>query len=147
MIDQLINLGKQQLGQTLKQNQNLNDQQVDQTFNIAQSSFLDGLKNQAMSGNISQLTNLFNGKESNSSFLSSSIMSSMVPQLTSKLGVPQDKANSIANSVVPFLVNKFASKETGTVNNSGDLMSMFNLGDIGGDMLGGLTDKLGGFFK
>jgi hypothetical protein len=57
MIDQLINMGKQQLGASLKQRQNLNDQQVNQTFDVAQSSFMDGLKNQAMSGNISQLTN------------------------------------------------------------------------------------------
>lgn len=144
MIDQLINMGKQQLGASLKQNQNLNDQQVDQTFDIAKSTFTDGLKNQAMSGNISQLTNLFNGKESNSSFLTNDITKKFVAQLAPKLGISPDKAGSIANMVIPFLVSKFASKETGTADNDGGLMGM--LGMDSGNMLGGLGKKLGGLF-
>jgi hypothetical protein len=144
MIDQLINLGKQQLSASLKQNQNLNDQQVNQTFDVAKSSFMDGLKNQAMSGNISQLTNLFNGKESNSSFLSNDITKKFIAQLAPKIGVSPDKAGAIANMVIPFLINKFASKETGTANNDSGLMGM--LGMDSGDMLGGLGKKLGGFF-
>jgi hypothetical protein len=46
--------------------------------------------------------------------------------------------------VIPFLVSKFASKDTGTADNDGGLMGM--LGMDSGDMLGGLGKKLGGFF-
>ena len=116
MLDQLINMGKQQFGQALKQKENLNDQQVNETFNVAQDSFLGGLKDHAMSGNISQLTSLFNGNTGKSTSLIQSILGKFVPQLSSKLGISPDKAGSIGNMIIPFLVEKFAGKETGTVN-------------------------------
>ena len=144
MLDQLINLGKQQLGQTLKDKENLNDQQVSQTFDVAKGSFFDTLKDQALSGNISQLTDMFNGKSSNTSSLVEGVVKNFVPQLVSKLGISQDKAGSIANMVVPFLVNKFCSKETGSVSDTNGLMSM--LGIDSGNIISGLGSKLGGLF-
>ncbi|MBX9850731.1 MAG: hypothetical protein K2X86_03125 [Cytophagaceae bacterium] len=144
MFDQLINMGRQELGQPLKQQANLNDDQLDQTFNVAQNSFMNGVKDQALSGNLSQLTSLFNGNMNNSSMLNQSVMSNMIPQLTNQLGVSQDKAGSIAGMLVPFLIAKFASNETGTANNGNDLMNMMGLG--GGNMLSGLGNKLGDLF-
>lgn len=144
MLDQLMNLARQQLAPALKEKEHLNDQQVNQTFDVAKGSFFDSLKGQALSGNISQLTNLFNGKESNSSFLSGSVMKHIVPALASKLGISPEKANSIASMVVPVLISKFSSKETGAANDSNGLMKM--LGIEPGNMLGDLGSKLGGLF-
>jgi hypothetical protein len=145
MLDQLINLGKQHLSQSLKDQGKLNDQQIGDTFSVAKGSFLDGLKDQAMSGNISQLTNLFNGKESNSNFLTENVMKHFVPQLASKIGISQNQAMSIGNMVIPFLVSKFASKETGAASDGNGLMGMLGI-DTGG-LLGGLGSKLGGLFS
>ena len=139
-----MNMGRQQLGQSLKEQANLNDNQLDQTFNVAQNSFVNGVKDQALSGNMSQLTSLFNGNTNNSSMLNQSVMNNMIPQLTNQLGVSQDKAGSIASMLVPFLIAKFASNETGTVNNGSDLMNMMGMG--GGDIISGLGDKLGDIF-
>lgn len=149
MLDQLINMGKDQLGQNLMQKENLNNQQMNDAFDVAKDSMFSGISNQAMSGNLSQLTSLFNGNQNNSSFLNQSVMNSIIPQLSSKLGVSNDKASSIASLIVPFLISKFASNETGTVNNSNDFMSMFGIGggNNSGNMLDNITDNLGGFFK
>jgi len=145
MLDQLIDLGKQHLSQSLKDQGKLNDQQIGDTFSVAKSSLFDGLKDQAMSGNLSQLTHLFNGKESNSNFLTENVMKHFVPQLASKIGISENQAMSIGNMVIPFLVSKFASKETGTATDGNGLMGMLGM-DAGG-LLGGLGSKLGGLFS
>lgn len=144
MIEQLINLGKQQLSSTLMQKESLNQNQVDSTFDVAQGSFIEGLKQQVLSGNISQMTDLFNGKGGDTSSLQQSIMNVFVPQLASKLGISSSQAGSIATIVVPFLISKFTGKETGTAGNSNDLLSM--LGMDSGSLLGGLGKSLGGLF-
>lgn len=144
MIDQLIKMGKEQLGQSLKQKENLNDQQVDETFNVARRSLKDGVKEQASSGNLSQLTSAFNGDKSKSGSLNQSVMKNFVPQLSSKLGISTDKAGTIGNMVVPFLIDKFSSTETGSASDDQGMLSKLGM-DSG--MLSGIGDKIGGFFK
>lgn len=144
MIDQLIKMGKEQLSQPLKQKENLNDQQVDQTFDVARQSLKDGVKDQASSGNISQLKKAFNGDKNSAGSLNQSVMKNFVPQLSSKLGISQDKAGTIGNMVVPFLVDKFSSKETGTANDDQGLLSKLGI-DSG--ILSGVGDKIGSLFK
>jgi hypothetical protein len=144
MIDQLINTAKQQLTPSLKQQHLLNDTQVNDTFNVAKNSLMDGIKNLAATGNLSQITNIFNGKETNTSFLTNDVTKKFIGQLASKIGIPPEKASSIAAMVVPFLINKFASKDTGTVENEGGLMDLIGLGS--GSPLSEIGNKLGGLF-
>lgn len=143
MIDQLIKMGKEQLSQSLKQKENLSDDQVNETFKVAYQSLMNGVKDMATSGNISKLTSAFNGSKGDASALTQIVMKNFVPQLSSKLGISPDKAGSIANMVIPFLIDKFASKETGTTDDD-DLLSKFGMG---GDLLSGFGNKFGGLFK
>jgi hypothetical protein len=145
MIDQLINMAKQQLSGTLKQQHQLNDSQVNETFNVAEHSMMDGIKNLAATGNLSQITNIFNGKDTNTSFLTNDVTKNFIGQLAAKIGVSPEKASSIAATVIPFLINKFSSKETGTVENEGGLMDMIGLGS--GNPLSEISGKLGGLFR
>jgi nucleoid DNA-binding protein len=144
MIDKLIQLSKNQLSDTLTKKENLSSSQVNDTFNLAKGSFLDTLKDQALSGNLSQIKDLFNGNTSLGSSISSIASKKLAEQLTSKLNLSQDQARSIANTVVPVLINVFSSKDTGTVNSSEDLLKLFGINT--GNILGGLGSKLGGLF-
>ncbi|MBO9698943.1 MAG: hypothetical protein J7604_01975 [Sporocytophaga sp.] len=145
MLDQLIQLGKDHLSDSLMNKENLNSNQVDDTFDLAKGSFFDTLKDQALSGNLSQITDLFNGNTSAGGSISTMASNKLAEQLSSRLNMSQEQANSIANTVVPVLINKFSSKETGTADSSEDLMKLFGIDT--GNILGSLGSKLGGFFS
>ncbi|MFN3404248.1 MAG: hypothetical protein ACK40G_09165 [Cytophagaceae bacterium] len=143
MVDQLIRMGKGQLGPLLKEKENMDDQQVNDTFDVAGTSFRKTLTDQASGGNISQMMSLFNGDKSHSSQMGNSFMRNLVPMLSTKLGFSENKSNSIATTIVPFFVEKFSSSDTGTAKDEKSFLSKFGLG---GDVLSGVGSKLGGLF-
>ncbi|MCR6642330.1 MAG: hypothetical protein NVV82_25925 [Sporocytophaga sp.] len=145
MLDQIIQLGKDHLSDTLINKEKLTSKQVNDTFDLAKGSFFDTLKDQALSGNISQIKDLFNGNTSAGGSISTLVSNKLAEQLSSRLNMSQAQARSITNIVVPFLINKFSSKETGTANSSEDLMKLFGINP--GNILGGLGSKLGGLFS
>ncbi|GAL84756.1 hypothetical protein Fleli_2897 [Sporocytophaga myxococcoides] len=145
MLDQIIQLGKNHLSDTLMNKEKLTSKQVNDTFDLAKGSFFDTLKDQALSGNLSQIKDLFNGNSSAGGSLSTLASNKLAEQLSSRLNMSQTQARSIANIVIPALISKFSSKETGTANSSEDLLKLFGIN--AGNMLGGLSSKLGGFFS
>lgn len=159
MLDQLIELGKKQLSSTLSEKAGLNPAQIDDSFGLAQTSMLDTFKNEATSGNIGGLLSLFNGQSAMD--MSNPIVKNFAGTFTegiiSKLGIPEDTAKIISDTVVPFLIQKFGSKETGNAPDAGALMEIIGLDkdsaidgmlkNVLGDSGGSLLKGLGGFFK
>ena len=138
MIEELISQAKQQLSGELKQKQGLNDQQVNDTFGAAKDSLLNAVKQQSSGGGLGQLTSLFNGNTELAPTLISTASKFLIPVLVSKLNIPEAKAKSISDMVVPFLVNKFSGKESGSVSNPADLLGKLTGGEggIGGALKG-----------
>ena len=159
MLDQLIELGKQQLSNTLSEKAGLNPAQIDDSFGVAQTSMLDTLKNEALGGNISGLLSLFNGESATdlSNPIVKNFADTFVTGIMEKLGLPEATANTISDTVVPFLIQKFSGKETGNAADAGDLLQMVGLDkdsgiggilqNVLGDSGGGLLKGLGGFFN
>ena len=159
MLEQLIEMGKQQLSGSLTQKAGLNSSQIDQSFGVAQDSMLDTLKNEALSGNISGIMSLFNGQSTADA--SNPIVKNFAGNFTTgiieKLGLSESTAKMVSDTVVPFLVQKFASKDSGNATDEGDLMKMIGLDsdsaiggmlkNILGDSGGSLLKGLGGFFN
>ncbi len=139
MIDQLVNLAKTTLGGKLNSEAELNQNQVDQTMDVAEESILGGLKQEALGGNISGIMNLFNGNEkaTGSNPIVSTISNLFVSKAVEKVGISSDKASLISGMVIPFIMEKFSSKdETGEAKDEAGLMKMIGLD--GDDAIGGL---------
>lgn len=156
MIDDLLKLAQSQLGSQLKAEANFSDEQVAQTADVAKQSFLTQMASEAMSGNLSQLLDIFNGKASASS--ASPLVTRLVNQfggdMMEKMGISQETATMVSNIVIPFIMSKIGAPETGSAENEDSMMSQLgldNLGGIGG-LLGGLLGGnkkggLGGLFS
>lgn len=159
MIDQLIQLAKEQLGGQLQQ-AGLNSAQINPSMEVAKDTVVDGIKSEAMSGGLDNLLSLFNGKAaaSASNPFVSSLITKYAGNLISKLGLSPQVSQTVSQLVIPTIMQLFAKKETGTANSAGDLMSMLGMdkdkgiasilgnlgGGKGGDILGGLGKIFGG---
>ncbi len=143
MIDQLIKIAKEQLGGQL-QNAGLNTSQINPSMEIAKDTMVDGIKSEAMSGGLGNLMDLFNGKASatTSNPFVSGMIAKYAGNLMAKLGLSPQLAETASKLVIPFIMQLFTKKETGTANSGGDLMSMLGMDKDEG--IAGMLGKLGG---
>ncbi len=137
MLENLINLVKENAGDAIVNNPEIPNEQNDEAIEITGHSIVDTLKNAVSGGDISQLTSLFNGDSSNTetSQLAGTAKSNVVSNLIEKLGLSPEIAQKVAQTVVPIVMAKLVGK----TNNPND--SSFNIQDI----LGKLTGGEGGF--
>lgn len=157
MLDQLIALGKEQLAGQLQQQAGLQNNQVNQALDVTQNSLTSSLISQVAGGNVGQIMSLFNGQSTAtaSNPVVSSMITNLAGDLAAKVGINPQTAQTAANVIVPFIMQKFASSESGTANNEGDLLD--KLGISGNDAIAGIAksflgnsgggDLLGGFSK
>jgi len=143
MIDQLIKIAKEQLGGQL-QNAGQNSSQINPSMEIAKDTMVDGIKSEAMSGGLDNLLSMFNGNASATT--SNPFVSNMIAKysgnLMAKLGLSPQISETVSKLVIPFVMQQFAKKETGTANSGGDLMSMLGMDKDEG--IAGMLGKLGG---
>ncbi len=143
MIDQLIKIAKEQLGGQL-QDAGLNSSQINPSMEIAKDTMVDGIKSEAMSGGLDNLLSMFNGNASATT--SNPFVSNMIAKysgnLMAKLGLSPQVSETVSKLVIPFVMQQFTKKETGTANSGGDLMSMLGMDKDEG--IAGMLGKLGG---
>jgi nucleoid DNA-binding protein len=157
MLDQLIALGKEQLSGQLQQQAGLQSNQVNQALDVTQNSLTSSLISQVAGGNVGQIMSLFNGQAAAtaSNPVVSGMITNLAGDLAAKVGINPQTAQTAANVIVPFIMQKFASSESGTANNEGDLLD--KLGISGNDAIAGIAksflgnsgggDLLGGLSK
>ena len=133
MLQNLINLVKENAGDAIINNSEVPNDQNDNAIEVTGHSIVDTLKSAVSSGNISQLTDLFSGdaRGSESTQLASDAKSNVVSNLIEKLGLSPEIASKIAHTVVPLVMAKLVGK-TNDPNNSS-----FNIKDILGSLTGG----------
>ncbi|WP_338792648.1 hypothetical protein [Bernardetia sp. MNP-M8] len=151
MLDDLLQLTQGQLGTQLQEEAGLSSSQVGETVDVAKNSFLTQMASEALSGNLPQLLDIFNGKASTTT--ANPMVMRLVNQfggdMMEKMGVSKETAAMVSNMVIPFIMSKIGSPETGSAEDEGSMMSKLgldNLNNIGG-MLGGLFGGKGGFFS
>ncbi len=154
MLDDLLKLAQSQLGSQLKNEVGFSQDQVEKTAEVAKESFFKQMATEAISGNLPQLLDIFNGNTTATT--ANPMVMRLVNQfggdLMAKMGVSPQTAAMVSSMVIPFIMAKIGSSETGRADNEGSMMSKLgldNLDNIGG-MLGGLLGGkggLGGFFS
>lgn len=123
MLDQLLNLVKEQAGDAIVNNPAIPNQHNDEAINMASSSIFDALKGQASSGGIGNLLNMFSGggASAGSNPLVSSVVSNLASQYAQKFGISPAIANTVASSLIPMVMEKFVNKTNDSNDNSFDL--------------------------
>lgn len=164
MIDQIKQIIEQVSAQ--EGNKGLPTDLTKQITEETGNSIVSGLKAAASSGNISQITDLFQGGGSSltSNPLVAGMITNLVGSLTGKLGLDQGTSSNFASSVVPKVLESLVGQSKdgsldiqellGTLTGgSGGLEGM--LGGLAGGLLnkdkssegGGALDGLKGLFK
>jgi hypothetical protein len=154
MLDQLLAFGKDQLAGQLQQ-AGLQQNQTGAALDVTKDSLTSSLISQVTSGNVGQIMSLFNGSASPtaSNPVVSSMIGNLAGDLAAKVGINPQTAQTAANIIVPFIMQKFASKESGTAANESDLLDKLGisgndaiagiaksfLGDSAGGLLGGIS--------
>ena len=148
MLDQILNLVKDQAVSAITNNSQVPEEKKDAAVETTTYAIADGLKSQLTSGNLSNILSMFgSGAGSSNNALSASLQNSVVSALAEKVGLNKTVATTIAATVVPALIS-LVSKKHNDPGDSFDLGSILSSFTGGGDgkKSGGLMDMIGGLF-
>src|SRR5438128_1629716 len=120
MLDQLIQLVEQHAGSAIVNNSAIPNQHNNAAIKEVAQQIFNGLQTHASSGNLSQLTSLFQGGGSNisSNPIVSQLVSSVANSVASKFGVSSQAAQSMASNLLPTVMNQLVSKTNNPSDNS-----------------------------
>ena len=143
MIDQLLSSVSKELLPKLGE-YGLSGPQANKAVDLAKSSVFDVFKKEAAGGDITNILNLFNGKQQiSSSPLVGNLINTYAGELFAKLGVEKKTADSIAKFAIPFIMQMIDKKTPASGVPQSDLLSMLGKG---GGILGQLG-QLGKLFR
>lgn len=147
MIEELIGKLKSEVGEKLSSQTKLPSGNLDSVFSVVGNVVKKEATTQMVGGDLSSLMKLFSNKPNNDGAdqIQSKMLSGIVSELSSKLGLSPNLSKSIAEIVLPALINMIAKKNTASKDDSSILTEIFG-GAKGG--LGGVAkDLLGRFLK
>lgn len=132
MLEQLINLVKENAQDTIVNNNSIPNQHNDAAIGEATNAIHDQLSQAVSNGNLQDVLGLFgNAQNLTSNPLVGNIISQLAGSLGSKFGVGGGDAQNIASQLIPQVLGKLSSK----TNNPND--SSFNVNDIMSHLSGG----------
>ncbi|MDR0505427.1 MAG: DUF937 domain-containing protein [Dysgonamonadaceae bacterium] len=149
MINNLVNLVQQLSGKAIINNPEIPNEQNNTVIQSATEGIFKGLQNQAMSGGLGQILNMFNssGNNSISDTLSRNVQSAVVSSLMEKSGIKSGIAKGIASQLVPLVLSALSKHATDPKNsnfNISDILSSLTGGQTKGMDIGSLLDKFAG---
>lgn len=150
MLEQLINSVKSEVGGQIAGKTNLPSGTMDQVFSVIGDVTKKEVANQMVGGNISSVMNLFSKQPNNSQAnqIQSNITSGVVSNLTGKLGLSPQIANTVSSIAIPALMNMITKKNSATPDDDpSPLNELFGGAGMGGSLGDAAKGMLGGLFK
>lgn len=145
MLDNLIQLVKEHAGDAIINNPVIPNERNDEAIQTTSDGILDGLRQQAGSGGLDQITSLFAGGNVTSNSAFNGIAENVSQQLMGKFGLDKGAAGNIVSSLLPVVMDKFVSKTNDPNDASFDLGDiMKNIGASDGGGIGGMLNNLFG---
>jgi|GEM_PF-6935680 len=98
MLDQLINLVKENAGQAILNNAAIPAERKEEAVQVAGDSVIGGLQQALSQGNVMDVVNMFAGRSSNlqENPVTNQISGSLINQMASKFGLSNSQASGIA---------------------------------------------------
>ncbi|HNR19129.1 MAG TPA: hypothetical protein PKN75_08835 [Bacteroidia bacterium] len=156
MLDQLLNLVKENAGDAIINNPAIPNEKNDEAISFATDGIINGLKSQLAGGNVSDVLQMLGGKtDVNNNPVTNAISNQVEGGLMEKFGLNKGAASSIVASLIPIVLSKLVSKTNNANDNSFDLNSIFShlsggktqgmdIGSILGSVMGGGNSSGGG---
>ena len=148
MLDNLLNLVKQQAGDAIINNPAIPNQHNEEVVQEAGNSVVDTLKNALSGGQMNDVLGMFaNGQTSADNPVVQQATGNFMERLQSKFGLNNTQAAGVAQSVIPNVMNQLAQKTANPNDNSFDVQQIFNQlsgGKTSGLNVQGLMNKLKG---
>lgn len=141
MLDQLLDLIKQNSQEAIVQNPAVPNEHNEDVMQTLLGSVTGGLQEHAQSGNMPEIMGLLSGKSGTTGGglmnnpIVSSIATNAIGAIMRKFGMSQGTAGGIVSSVLPGVIGGMISK----INNSGDSSMDFN--SVLGGLLGGNSSQ------
>ena len=129
MLDNLINLVREQAGSSVINNPAVPNEQNEQVIAETSSSITGGLQNMIASGGLKDVLKLFGGggdQANSSNPVVQNLSGNVIQQLMSKFGLDQQAASGIAGNLVPDVLKKLVNKTNDPNDNSFDIQGIFN---------------------
>ena len=147
MLDNLINLVKEQAGTAIINNPAIPNDRNDEAIMTAGNSIAGGLQNLLGGGGMKDILKLFGGQGGNlnSNPVVQNISGNVVQDLMKKFNLDQGAASNIAGGLVPNVLNNLVSKTNDPNDSSFDIQGIFNSlsgGQTGGMDIQGLLGKV-----
>ncbi|MBS1598201.1 MAG: DUF937 domain-containing protein [Bacteroidetes bacterium] len=149
MLENLINLIKENAGDAIINNPAVPNEQNDAVIAAAGHSVQASMQNMVSQGKLQDLLSLFHNGVGNTSANPSvqNISTDLIQNLTEKFGFNQSTSTGIANNLIPGLLQRLVSKTNDPADNSFSLQGIISHLTGGGgvsSLLGGLTDGKSG---
>ncbi|MBK7029075.1 MAG: hypothetical protein IPH45_07625 [Bacteroidales bacterium] len=144
MLENLLQLVKENAGEAIINNPVIPNEKNDEAISTASNSIFSSLQEQVQSGGLDSITGLFSGGSSASGNLVNGISGKAVGDLMNKFGIDSGAATQIASQLIPTVMNKLVSKTNDPNDSSFDLQGI--LGSLTGGKSGGLMDTVKGIF-
>jgi len=137
MLDQLINLVKENAGQAILNNAAIPAERKEEAVQVAGDSVIGGLQQALSQGNVMDVVNMFAGRSSNlqENPVTNQISGSLFINMA-KFVLSTSQASGIAGSLIPTVLGQLI-KRTNDPNDNG-----FNVQDIFNQLSGGKTSGL-----
>ncbi|MFT3754191.1 MAG: DUF937 domain-containing protein [Paludibacter sp.] len=142
MLENLINLVKENAKQAIIDNPAIPNEQNDAACETTATSIFDSLKNMLGSGGLDRITQLFSRNDEDKSSAVNEISGNVAGELMNKFGMENSAANDVVQSLVPTVVGQLTSKTNDPNDSSFDLESI--VGSLTGGDTGGILGKLKG---
>lgn len=126
MLENLINLVKEQAGDTIISNPAIPNERNDEAIETASHSIAGSLQQMISSGNVTDVMQLFNGHSATDAPAVQNISGDLTRNFMEKFGLNQQAAGSITSGILPGILGKLIHKTNDPSDNSFDLQSIFN---------------------
>lgn len=146
MLQNLIQLVKDNAGEAIINNPAVPNEQNDAAIEATAGSIFDSLKNQFTNGGgMEMITGLFNdNNDASSNPVSGNVANDAIAGLVKKIGLPEGAAAGIVSQLVPKVMDILKSKTNDPNDNSFDLQGI--IGSLTGGDSGNLINKVKGMF-
>jgi len=148
MLENLLNLVKEQAGEAIINNPAIPNEKNDAVCETATNSIFDSLKGFAGGGDMSGILSIFQGGSSlGNNPLVTKITSNVAGDLMKKFGLGSGVASGVAQSLIPVVMEKLVSKTNNPQDSSFDLQGILGSLTGGQSGLGGIMNSVKGLFE
>lgn len=148
MLEELLNLVKQQSGDAIVNNPAVPNEHNDAVIAETSNSIAGGLQGMlSQGGGLTDILKMFGGQDQGTatSNIAQQLSGGVIQNLMSKFGLNNQVASGIASSLIPSVLSKLVSKTNDPNDNSFNIQSIFNNlsgGQTSGTDVSGLLSKV-----